>query len=289
MAPPQPEKKTRTRKPAAVKEAAAPALANVPAVAEAPAPGPDLNNQVARIEDKDTAVVVATSAIGQVAGNITSEDLRIPRLTLVQSVGDLSASFDAGAFVLDGEFELIPMPEDRALRTKQSTESYFIPLKMSAVYRENLDYNDPEQKNAIPKEFAEVDDVIADGGKVEYGPGFGCFQRALNVLGAFVNVEPDGIPAGLEGYFVDQVDGLDLCVCAFRLFKSSFNSAGKTLLTDAVRIMSKHPAGSLGSLYSIHSERRQTGSGNWIWVPVVRRQATGPSADVIKYLSETYS
>jgi hypothetical protein len=182
------------------------------------------------------------------------------------------------------------MPTDRQERLKSSNSGLFIPLRLQAGYRENLDYNDPVQKNLIPKEFEAVEDLIAAGGRVEYGPGPGCFQRSLSALVAFCLAETEVTPE-LEPYFVDQVPdlGIRLCVCKMRFFKTAYTSAGKTILSDFVRIMSRSKNGSLDSMYQIRNERKQTQSGNIIWVPPVQRQREATPSEIVEKIKEIYS
>lgn len=76
--------------------------------------------------------------------------LEIPRIILVHAVGDLSANFEPGSVVLNGEKKLV-LPLE------------IIPLRVSNFIREHIPYNDESRKDDIPKTWKTPEEARKDG------------------------------------------------------------------------------------------------------------------------------
>jgi len=262
-------KRTRLPKVQTIEEvAAASPVAQETRAPKVEAPGTAL----AVADDESQAVVVASShatPIGQIAGNVSTSDLKLPWLGHVQSVGDLSASFQAGSILLDGEVAIAK--PDPAQPMKCSEELYMIPIRAARVLRENFDFKDPSTKGKMAREFASEEEVLANGGIIDYNQGANHFRPALNVLAAIAREITDVTPE-LEPYFVDidNEAGIALAVCTIRFANSAFTRAGRTIITDQARVLRSEKYGLLSAFYSYKLERVQVQSGDWIWCPTIR-------------------
>jgi hypothetical protein len=292
-APPAPAA-PRTRKAAPKLDAAAPAQSAVAAVAQA---APAQSTAVAVVDYDDAPVALATvsnTPLGAIAGDISSDDLKLPRLVAVQAVGDLSAVFQQGSILLDGEVVLAGPSKDAPM--KASEEVLLIPMKAAVVYRENFDFKDQTTKDKIPREFSSVEAMRAAGGVDDFDKGPGHFRKAMNLLCA-ISIPLSRITPALEPYFVDideeatvgEEQGLAMCVATVRFANSAFNSAGKTIITDSQRTFRSEEGGLLAGLYSYKMVRRQLQAGDWIWAPELKLLRARTPLSTRRMLAERYS
>jgi len=290
---PTPAVKAHRRK-APKLDASASAQSAVATVAQA---APAQNTAVAVADRDDAPVALATvsnTPLGTIAGEISSDDLKLPRLVAVQSVGDLSTVFPQGSILLDGEVVLAGPSKDAPM--KASEEVLLIPMKAAVVYRENFDYKDQSTKDKIPREFSSVEAMREAGGVDDFNRGVGHFRKAMNLLCA-ISIPLSRITPTLEPYFVDideeasigEEQGVALCVSTVRFANSAFNSAGKTIITDSQRTFRSEEGGLLAGLYAYKMVRRQLQTGDWIWVPELKLLRSRTPLSTRRMLSERYS
>lgn len=254
-----------------------------------PETSPELSTDVEVYErdSENTALVLASAGIGEVGGEIDGGDLIIPRIVQVHNVGDLSQEYDPGTAVLGAggdTFPFVDLPEDKDARRKHSNSFEFIPLKVQKVYREHFDYNDPKQKELIPREFLSAKEMLEAGGKESYDKptGPGSFRPALSMMVAIV-MPTDRVPEHLVPFFCDEYKGESFCIAMWRLQKSAYSSAGKVIITDAQRALRK--TGILSGRYTVRFENQKRGD-NLVWCPVASLNKTRNSSDLVGFLTQ---
>ena len=127
-----------------------------------------------------TAISPAAPLMGSVVGDIDASDITIPRLNLVQGVGNLAELFTPGQIVLNQETVL----------SNGSTPVEITVLSARKQFIENLGFDE----DARPKVFDTLDEVHAAGGTINW---IGDTRPTyVPVLHANIIVKA---PAGVEG------------------------------------------------------------------------------------------
>lgn len=149
-------------------EAAATVVSSTPVNKEPQEALPGVPANVAPAPEPTTALAprpsagLAVSEDSGLAGEYTADDIRLPRLQIVQGSGELSSKFNVGSLLYADEV-LCP-PNDPA---KPSRVLRFIPVFLRKQFRENLT---KEQKDAgdMPRIVNTLDEVRAYGGTTQF-------------------------------------------------------------------------------------------------------------------------
>ena len=111
---------------------------------------------LADIEGTSETGVATTSpsatalALGQVSGDIDARDITLPRLYLVQKVGELPEMFEHGSFVLNKEIQLVRLGEPLSV----------VVLAIDKYYEEKLEF-DPDGPR--PDRWSSAEEAINAG------------------------------------------------------------------------------------------------------------------------------
>lgn len=152
-----------------------------------------------------------TPTLGTIVGDIDSEDIVIPRLNIVQSVGPLAELFNAGCVVLNKEVEL-PTPLEL---TVLSARKQFV---------ENLDFDSDEK----PQVYNTLEEVKAAGGTIEWVDNVKpSFTPVLHVQVLFK------APAQLDYALPLEYNGSAYGMALWTLRGVAYSRAGKNILTAA--------------------------------------------------------
>ena len=202
------------------------------------------------VEKPKTDLVVASgpSTPSGIEGEVTSEDIRPPRLNLVQKSGNLADSFSPGSFVF----------EKSVVLAKPSESITMTVLRLKKYYQEKVEYG---TSNEMPPRFNTAQEVVANGGSLIYGePRY--FQEVADLMVAIK--APEGLDDESEQYFIYSVNGENYALAAYTVAASAYTSLAKRLLTDASLSLRN---GLWNGQYKVHSELRKNGTNSW-YVPV---------------------
>lgn len=192
-----------------------------------------------------------------VEGGFDKDDLKIPRLNLVQSVGPLSGElgFKPGAFVYNKEADLGSGPIKITL------------LKLRKYFLEDLPYG----SETFPRLFKSAEEAAAAGfldirQKREMGEEH---KYVKPVLDADVLIEGKAD----EATFPLDFNGTPYAMARWTLQSTAYSRVGKGFFTDSQLALR---AGLSTKFYTISTKREKLGN-NFVWVP--RAQLSGRNSD----------
>lgn len=183
-----------------------------------------------------------------VEGELGMEDVRVPRINVVQKVGDLSEVFDFGDVVLDKELKLASMGDPISVTV----------LHMKNQYKESIPYG----SDIMPNVFDTKQEVLENGGNFTYGQD-GYYERVAH---ATLLIEA---PEGEEDnpLFSFTFDGKSYAMVLFTMQRTSFTSMGKEINTAAAHWAKD---GIWKIKWEMSTEKRKAGA-NTFCVPKLRR------------------
>lgn len=186
--------------------------------------------------------------LGAVAGDISTDDIVIPRMNLVQGVGTLSELFTPGSVVLNKEVVL----------TTGETPLELTILSARKQFAENLPF-DSEEK---PRVFNTLDEVKEAGGSIEWvndeQPSFAPILHLQLVFKA---------PDGEDNYaYPLEFDGKPYGLAVWTLRGVAYTRAGRNILT-AARFALRD--GLFNGKWALTTKREKFGR-NSVVVPVLR-------------------
>ena len=185
-----------------------------------------------------------SAALGTVAGEIESDDIVIPRLNLVQNVGNLNELFTAGELVLNKEV-VLPAPLELTI------------LSARKQFVQNLDFDSGEK----PQVFNTLEEVHAAGGTIEWVGN----QKPSYVPVLHVNLVFKA-PAGLDYALPLEYNGDAYGLAVWTLRGVAYTRAGKNILTAAKFSLRD---GLFNGKWELTSKREKFGR-NSVFVPVLR-------------------
>lgn len=186
--------------------------------------------------------------LGAIAGDISTDDIVIPRMNLVQGVGTLSELFTPGSVVLNKEVVL----------TTGETPLELTILSARKQFAENLPF-DSEEK---PRVYNTLDEVKEAGGSIEWvndeQPSFTPILHLQLVFNA---------PDGEDNYaYPLEFDGKPYGLAVWTLRGVAYTRAGRNILT-AARFALRD--GLFNGKWALTTKREKFGR-NSVVVPVLR-------------------
>lgn len=124
-------------------------------------PAPDADAEALITGDHEShlpAALQTLPAFGTVTGEFDQTDMKIPRMELVQGVGDLSETFTPGDIVYNGDL----------LLAKKGEPLHMSVLSIRKYFRESMKYD--SDREVLPRVFATTEEVKAAGLTAEWGP-----------------------------------------------------------------------------------------------------------------------
>lgn len=215
---------------------------------EAPAPAPAPTQEVAVVEPKPLAVSAPSTPAG-IEGEITANDIKPPRINLVQKTGKLGDEFTPGAFVYDKAFPI----------TDGKSAFNATVLRFKKYYQQKLAFGESQES---PLKFDTVAEVRANGGQVTQYNGEGYYQEAADIL--FAIEAPASVDEEHMAFFPYSTGEKSYGLAVYTVTSSGFTSIGKRIITDATLLLRE---GLWTGQYKITSEKRTSPQNSW-FVPV---------------------
>ncbi len=148
-------------------------------------------------------------------GEFTATDIQLPRLSLVQKIGDLADSgLTPGSFVFNKEATL----------SDGKTPLEVTVLRLVKQYRQKLEYGNPEP----PEIYHTQQEVIDNGGTLRYGePNF--FQEVAHLFMAVA--KPENLSEQHTSHFYREHAGKQYTLAVFTVGSTAFTAVGKKVIT----------------------------------------------------------
>lgn len=188
--------------------------------------------------------------LGHSGAEIDRDDLEIPKISVVQAVGDLSEVHEPGDIVLGAE------PHQKLVGKKEPL--YFVPLATHKDYIENLDYDDEATPRTFPTAVAVAEAGLTLKWVDDQKPG--ALERLI--VTALVRCPEDASEA-LELEFPYEFEERLWTVALWTLRKTAYRYVGKTLLSQVpMRKLNQLHEG----MFVVETDRKKLGD-NLVYVP----------------------
>lgn len=220
----------------------------------APAEKPAATKEVAVVEDKTLAAAPAFNT-SDIAGEISRNDVRLPRLNLVARTGDLAELFTPGSWVLNKEIKLSEGGE------KPEVLLDIIVVRLRKQYQESLPFGDPE----TPRVFDTAEEVRANGGTVSYGKGAGIFGEIAHC--ELLIARPESLPEEYEGHFFFFSEDKAYTHCVYTVGGTAYGNFAKPIIS--ARLNHLREAGLVGGRWTLGSKLMKANGNAW-FTPVIR-------------------
>lgn len=242
---------------AATETPTAEVVANVPA---------DAKTITATDAPTSTAVVVAPPApVGTPNGgfhdedNIDPRDLSLPRLNIVQKVGELSNVFPPGSLVLDGQLVLQDAPAGGIGKEGN-------PIHVVVLGFQSTKFIEKVEGGGMGRMFGTEAEMVASGGTADFNEAKrlnkAWYQRSTTAL-ALVE-QPKGDKS--IGYFGLELDGRKWALVFWTLKGTGFTNGARPIMTKR-QIGELKATGYRGGVFKVATKLQKFGA-NVAYIPV---------------------
>lgn len=195
-------------------------------------------------------------------GEFGTEDIKLPRLNLVNKVGDLSNLFTPGSWVLKKEHQLTDVVKGEAGSLK------VIAVRLKVEYQESLPY-DP---NVRPRVFATAEQVRINGGRVAYGRGEGIFAKVGHI--EFLVEKPEALGEDAASEFFYLLGDKEYARVLYTASSTAYAETAQILYSD-YRVGHLNKTGLMGGFYLLGAKTKTGDKGSW-WVPSLKTAGEVP-------------
>ena len=223
-----------------------------PSTNEAPA-SPVIENK--QVEEKTVAVVesqpLAVAPAGPIGieGEISADDIKPPRLNLVQKVGNLGDEFTPGSFVYDKTFPIVGPGKEMNVTV----------LRFKKYYQQKVAFG----SDTLPQRFDRAEDVRVAGGTTRWSEeaiAAGQFyaETADILLAIEAPAELDADQVSTFFPYVQSEKSYGLLV--YTITSSAFTSFGRRIITDGTMLLRD---GLYTGQYKLKSAKQTNAQNSW--------------------------
>lgn len=194
----------------------------------------------------------STMELGAVEGEVSADDIRLPRLQIAYGVGALSEHFNPGDLVLNGEERLVGKGEELEV----------IFLNVRQYWKERLQSTD-YAAGITPRQYQTEKEVLDNGGTTKWKDNVGpTFSKALNMR--MLIKQPEGLISGMFGVPVGEAV---YAPAVWDIDKSAYKRVAPVLLSAAQ--FSLRQRGLLSGTFTLFTRSEKINSNNTV-VPVIK-------------------
>jgi hypothetical protein len=208
------------------------------------------------VQPTETLVVAPTLNDSALVGEWTTQDTRLPRISLVNKSGELGNTYPPGTFVINKEHQLNSLAE-----AGRGAPVKVIAARMLKQYRENTPF-DPENPSRIFDLSSEVRGV---GGTVSREKGSGFFSEMAHI--EFFVEQPENLSDEASSLFCTDIDGKNYARVLYTAAGTAFGAVAVILASSIRGHLSS--AGLCGGAWDLGSELKKGTNMSW-WQPTLR-------------------
>jgi hypothetical protein len=214
-----------------------------------------------------TSLAVATPVVASgVVGEILMKDIKLPRLNLVNKVGDLSNLFTPGTWVIQKEHQITDLdPKNKSVGGSLKV----IAVRLKVEYQESLAY-DPDVR---PRVFQTAEEVRLAGGQVAYGRGEGKFAKVGHI--EFLIQEPETLSEEAASSFFYVLGDKRYARVIYTASSTAYAETAAILYSD-YRVGHLNKTGLFGGYYLLGSKLKTGDKGTW-WIPSMKTAGEVPA------------
>lgn len=224
---------------------------------------------------RQASVVVASPNISDpskgLIGEWTSEDLRLPRLNLVNKSGELADSFTPGTWVINREHSITTINSENKNVGNSLT---IIAATLSKQYQENTEF-DPSTPRKMANTAQEVREL---GGRVSREKGEGNFSELAHIE-IFAEC-PENLSEEASSLFFHEFGGKKYGRFIYTASGGAFSAVAVTMASALKTYLLE--SGLIGGSWSLSSALVKDTKNSW-WKPVLR-SASRVEPDVIEQI-----
>jgi len=199
-------------------------------------------------------------------GEFGADDIKLPRLNLVNKVGDLSNLFTPGTWVIQKEHQITDIDEKNkglggALKV--------IAVRLKVEYQESLAY-DPDVR---PRVFQTAEEVRLAGGQVAYGRGEGKFAKVGHI--EFLIQEPETLSEEAASSFFYVLGDKRFARVVYTASSTAYAETAQILYSD-YKVGHLNKTGLFGGYYLLGSKLKTGDKGTW-WIPSMKTAGEVPA------------
>lgn len=218
------------------------------------------------VKETQTLAVVGEDPSKGLFGEWGREDMRLPRINLVNKTGDLSNLFTPGVWVVNKEHELNKLdPKNK----NASIPLRVIPLRLGAEYQESLPY-DPNVRGRV---FKTAEEVRAHGGVIAYGKGEGKFAKVAHI--ELLVEAPEDLGEDASSVFFYTLGDKKYARVIYTAGGTAYSETAPVLYND-VKMGFLAKTGFGGGFYTLGSRLKTGDKGSW-WLPVLKTAGLVPA------------
>jgi hypothetical protein len=199
-----------------------------------------------------------------VYGEFGAEDIKLPRLNLVNKVGDLSNIFPAGVWVLKKEHQLTDVVKGEAGSLR------VIAVRLGVEFQESL----PFDPNVRPRVFKTAEQVRLAGGRVAYGRGENIFAKVGHI--EFLIEKPEKLSEEASSDFFYVLGDKEYARVIYTAASTAYAETAQTIYSD-FKIGHLRETGPIGGFYMLGAKTKTGDKGSW-WVPSLKTAGEVPEA-----------
>lgn len=194
-------------------------------------------------------------------GEWTYDDIKLPRLNLVNKSGELADSFTPGTFTINSEHALTELAA--GAKDKGATLTV-IAVHMKKQYQENIRYEDRDSIQG--RTFDSAAEVADSGGRVSWRDKGQNFYSEIAHIELLVQ-KPEGLAEEVEPLFFYAIGNHSYARVIYTVGSTAFTAVAVTMASALRGHLSE--TGLIGGFWTLGSQLRKNEKNSW-WAPTLR-------------------